>query len=163
MEYGNHHELNTNEELNEDAAMRRLLMRYDQPASIVPPPDLSARILANIPSTPPVVAAATVHRRQRLNRVLSGAIVVVLASLLSLGVWGIFGDSTGPARLLGSLSADLGQIGMFLVLAAKPLVLPALNPGLSLLAPGVLIIIGIAWLWWYLVRSVPIQVLHTGT
>lgn len=140
-----------------DAAMRRLLARYDQPAFRAPPPGLTNRVLMQLPTAPPAAAAAGARRRRRRRTALMGAAVGVAALLLALGLWGVFGDSSGPATLLGGGADGFGRLLLVLTLAAKPLVHSLLAPGLPLLLLFGAGAVALAWLWWRLAQQSPIE------
>jgi hypothetical protein len=156
MERRNDDELTATEEQTADEAIRRLLARYGQPTSVAPPPDLTARVLARLPDKPPAAAALAEQQQQRRGRVLGGMLLCGLLLSLILGSWGVLVNSSGPAELLGGVTSTVGQFVLVLVLAAKPLVHAILSPGVTLLLPGLLLIVAATWLWWQLVQQTPL-------
>jgi hypothetical protein len=126
-----------------EAATRRLLARYGQPSPALPPRDLAARAMVRLQAAQPPRNAR--RRAWGLLPLLAG-----LSLLLGLGLWGVLGDSAGPASLLGGGAGGAGRALLLLTLAAKPLVnlLLAAGPlGLGLLALG---FVG-GLIWWRLV------------
>lgn len=156
MERRNDDELTPTAEQAEDTAMRRQLARYGQPTPIAPPPDLVVRVLARLPEQAPAAAARAERQRRSQRRVLVGILLAGLLACLSLGGWGVFGNSSAPADLLGGVTTMFGQVVLLLVLAAKPLVNFALAPGFTRLALGTLTIIGAGWVWWQIVQHTPL-------
>lgn len=147
---GDHDELSLSDaELAADElATRRLLARWGEPAAAPPPPALNARVLAALAGRPP-------RRAARRARPLLGALALaIVAPLLLLGIWGVLGDSLGPASLAGDPAGGLGRLLLGLTLAAKPLVNLLLGAGAYGLAAFALLLAG-AWLWWRLVRVAP--------
>jgi hypothetical protein len=76
---------------------------------------------------------------------------VALLPLILLGAWGVFLDSSGPARLLGDPAGGVAHAVLFVTLAAKPLLNALLQTG-----PVVLVLVlgaaAAAWLVWRTVR-----------
>lgn len=132
-----------------EAETRRLFGRWGEPRPAPPPPALTARVLDAIEYGP---ARAVAFRH--IWRTTSLTLAMALLPLLALGLWGVFGDSSGPARLLGASAGSLGQLALALTLAAKPLVNLLLGAGPLGLALAIVLPI-IAWLWWRLVRVAP--------
>jgi hypothetical protein len=149
MGYGDNDELNVSDaELAADeAAVRGLLSRWGEPSPAPPPPALAAGVIATIEGR----SARTPARRRR--RTLAPTLtLLLLAPLFALGLWGVLGDSLGPAGLAGGPSAGLGQLLLGLTLAAKPLVNLLLGAGLAGLVAAVALVAAGA-LWWRLVRA----------
>ncbi len=144
------------EESTADKAMRRLLAEYGHPAPLVPPADLTARVLAHLPDQPPSVVAATVHTVRRRWQWMGSLVGLMLVSLLSLGIWGVFGNSSGPSSLVGGIASNAGEFMLVLVLAAKPLMHVLLSSGMLVIVVGMLIITMAAWLWWHMLQRVPL-------
>lgn len=136
--------------------MRRLLARYDHPAAITPPPDLTARVLAYLPDAAPAAVATAERRKRQRRRWLGGVGLSIIICLFMLGIWGVFVDSSGPVQLVGNAATGLGRIMLVLVLAAKPLVHVVLSPGM-LLAVAALVLAATAWGWWQLVQRTPLS------
>ncbi|MCG8349641.1 MAG: hypothetical protein MI924_17900, partial [Chloroflexales bacterium] len=146
-------ELSSVDEGAEDIAIRQLLARQGHPTFVAPPPDLAARVLANLPDTPPIHVVAAARRRSRLRRILIVLTLSVLLLSLGLGFWGVLGDSSGPAELLGGGTASLGRLILMLTLIAKPLVHILLAPGLPLLLLFIALIAIALWTWWRLAQQ----------
>lgn len=146
MGYGDDRELNVSDaELAADeAALRAMLARWGEPAPASPPPALAAGVMAALAGRP---------RGRRRRRALAPALAaLLLAPLLALGLWGVFGNSLGPAGLVGGPEDGLGQLLLGLTLAAKPLVNMLLGAGAAGLAAAAALVAG-AGLWWRLVRA----------
>jgi hypothetical protein len=125
--------------------VQQLLARYDQPHHVTPPPGLAARTSLAVLREQPRSGAV-------LRRVLWPVQLASLALglLVAVGLWGVFGSSTGPASLFGGAESGLGRAFLWLTLAAKPLinVLVAIGPvGLAALVAFILC----AWLWWRII------------
>ena len=126
-----------------EAATRRLLARYGQPSLAGPPRDLAARTIVTVQAARPPQSA----RRQALSLLpLLGG----LALLVGLGLWGVLGDSAGPASLIGGGEGAAGRTLLLLTLAAKPLINALLAAGPLALGLLILGIFG-SWVWWRLV------------
>jgi hypothetical protein len=132
----------------DEAAIRRLLASFGEPAPAEPPLGLPARV------------AVTVRQSSRQSprwprRVFSFVGSAALTVLLALGSWGVLLNSLGPAGLVGGPDHGLGQLLLLLTLAAKPLVNLLLNAGIA----GLLVAIAAlaaCWFWWRLVRATPL-------
>lgn len=132
----------------EDEALRRLLEQRELARFAEPPPGLTAKVLAQLPDLPPAAAARAERLRHIRNRFLAVVVVVAVLLLQGFGAWGVLADSSGPAALFGDVGAGAGRALLMLTLAAKPLVNLLLAPGLPLLALFMLLLAGIAALWW---------------
>jgi len=128
-----------------EAETRRLLARYGEPSVVEPPADLAHRVIGALPSTssPPTMS--------RLPRIYGWLILIGCAALVALGTWGVLLDSSGPAHIVSTLSASLGQLLLLLTLTAKPLINLLLSTGIATLVVVVAILAG-SWLWWQLLR-----------
>lgn len=132
-----------------EAATRRLLAPYGEPAHVEPPPNLAARVVAGLPRGAPRRVA---HPwRTGLWAAAAGALVL----LLSLGAWGVLINSLGPSGVAGGPADGLGQLVLILTLAAKPLVNLLADAGAAA-ALAVATAAASAWLWWRIVRSTPL-------
>lgn len=146
-------ELTAAAEAAEDMMLRQLLHRQGQPTFVAPPPELAMRVLNRLPTLPPSAVAAMARRKRRRLIAGAGVALVGFLLLLSLGFWGVLGDSSGPALLLGDVTSGIGRVLLVLTLAAKPLVNTLLAPGLPLLLVFV-VLLGVAtWGWWRLVQQ----------
>jgi hypothetical protein len=150
-------ELNAADESAEDIAIRQLLARQGHPTFVAPPPDLAARVLAHLPDAPPMHVVAAARRRSRMRRISIILALSVLLVSLSLGFWGVLGDSNGPAQLLGGGTASLGRLVLMLTLIAKPLVHILLAPGLPLVLLFIALIAIALWAWWRLAQQFAIS------
>lgn len=128
----------------DEAAVHAMLARWGEPSPATPPPALAAGVMAALAGRPRA-------RRRRTARAPALALLL-LAPLVALGLWGVLGDSLGPAHLAGGPDAGLGQLLLGLTLAAKPLVNLLLGAGAAGLAATVALMAG-AGLWWRLVRA----------
>ncbi|MBX0328556.1 hypothetical protein K2Z83_12800 [Oscillochloris sp. ZM17-4] len=128
-----------------EAETRRLLARYGEPSVADPPADLARRVIDGLSDLPPA------HPTSRLRQIYGGVIGVCMIALLSLGVWGVLLDSSGPAHLFGDMGGGLSQLLLLLTLAAKPLINLLLTAGAATMAV-IVAIIGGSWLWWQLLR-----------
>lgn len=133
----------------DEIATRRLLAPFGEPMPAEPPPGLTTRVLAALPAATFVPATAPRPRRM----LVWGGLALTL--LLTIGVWGVLGNSLGPASAAGGPAAGIGQLVLVLTLAAKPLVNLFANLGLLAALLG-LAGFGSAWLWWRLVRLTPL-------
>jgi hypothetical protein len=129
----------------DEAAVRRALARWGEPAPAPPPPALVARVQAAL-----VEGRAVRDRPRRSARSWAWAAVALLPLIL-LGAWGVFLDSSGPARLLGDPAGGVAHAVLFVTLAAKPLLNALFQTG-----PVVLVLVlgaaAAAWLVWRTVR-----------
>jgi hypothetical protein len=125
-----------------EAETRRLLARYGQPHAVEPPAALAGRVMKALAEPP--------RPARRLRRLYMAAIMSCLCVALALGAWGVLLDSSGPARLFGSLGG-LSELLLILTLAAKPLINLLLGAGAATLAFIAAIVVG-SWLWWQLLR-----------
>jgi hypothetical protein len=133
----------------DEQATRQLLARYDQPFSVAPPPGLAAR--TSLVLAREMNAGATPRPRSPWFWQLAA---FGLGLLVMLGLWGVFGQSSGPANLLGGTESGGGRALLWLTLAAKPLINAVLSLGsVGLLASIVLLVC--AWLWWRLINLQP--------
>lgn len=146
-----------------DARLRALLASCDEPAPVAPPPALAQAVQQRLPAVPPVVAARR-HRQRRVLRQSGFVVVAVLLLLLcGLGAWGILGDSTAPAQLLGGVQMVPGFVLLTLVLLAKPIVHTLLGGGWVVLLGSVLAVGVLGWLWrWVWQRTPPMQLAGAG-
>lgn len=136
---------------DDEAAVRRALARWGEPAQAPPPPALAARV-----QTALIEGRVVRDRPRRARRSWSWAFAAVLLPLVMLGVWGVFVDSAGPAGLLGDPAAGPAQWVLVLTLAAKPLLNALLLTGPLVLALG----LGAAaagWFWWRTVRGSAVE------
>jgi hypothetical protein len=69
-----------------------------------------------------------------------------------IGLWGMLGDSAGPARLFTMVSASLGETIFVLTLAAKPILNLLAIPGPATLLVALTLLVAGAWGWWQLAR-----------
>jgi hypothetical protein len=136
------------EQQRADQAFREMLASYAQPAPLVPPSDVDARVRATLPTMPPAVAAAAARRRARWRLARRALLLVFVLLLLATGAWGVLVDST--------LLAGLGQAALVLVLAAKPLINVLLTLALPLLLSGALTLALLVGLWRLLAHQVPL-------
>ncbi|NJM06273.1 hypothetical protein HC891_08870 [Candidatus Gracilibacteria bacterium] len=144
-------------ELNDDEAMRALLAAYEEPVVVPPPSQLSRRVIAALPKASPATLRAE-RRRRALGGRLAIATPLTLVLLLNMiGLWGLLGDSTGPARLFASLNTSFGEAIFVLTLAAKPILNLLTVPGPATLLVALTLLAAGAWGWWQLVR---VELLH---
>lgn len=127
-----------------EAETRRLLARYGEPSVVDPPADLADRVISALSSPAPQPVS-------RLRRVYGGLIALCLIALVAFGSWGVLFDSSGPARLFGDMGGGMGQLLLFLILAAKPLINILLTAGAATLAV-LAAILGGSWLWLQILR-----------
>jgi hypothetical protein len=125
--------------------VQQLLARYDQPHHVSPPPGLAARAsLAVLRERP--------RSRAAFRRTIWPLQVVgfALGLLVAMGLWGVFGSSTGPASLFGGVESSLGRAFLWLTLAAKPLINVLVAIG-SIGLAGCVAFMLCAWLWWRII------------
>ena len=91
------------------------------PQSAIPPPNLLASIMAQLPATPALAAAAEQRTRIR-HRVLWGGVAAFLSLLLVLGAYGVLVDSSGPAQVFGGIESAFGRGVLALTLVGKPMI-----------------------------------------
>ncbi|HMQ30744.1 MAG TPA: hypothetical protein PKD53_08435 [Chloroflexaceae bacterium] len=99
-----------------EAATRRLLAAYGEPAPAEPPPGLAARVVASLPATPP--AQGVSRPRWAPARPLV-AWAAAAALLIVLGAVGALASLPGLVRVAGGPQSALGRISN--ALAATPL------------------------------------------
>jgi hypothetical protein len=102
------------------------------PPSAIPPPRLVANIMAQLPPTPAVAAAAERRGRSRA-RLIWGGFAAIMALFVLLGAYGVVVDSSAPAQFFGGLESTLGRGILALTLAGKPMVAALGSLGLPLL------------------------------
>jgi len=141
-------ELTPAQDAQADQLLRDLLAPYGEPRATPPPQYLARRIVAALPQRPAAVGLP------RLPIAGSGALLagVLALALFGLGLWGVLGNSAGPAGLLGGATSGLGRALLVLTLAAKPPVGSLAALGLSTLAGGGLLVALAGWAWWSLVQ-----------
>jgi hypothetical protein len=139
----------------DDAALRRLLARLDQPAAVPPPPDLVTRTLRLLPSGSPAIAARNAARRTAIRLVSLVALAGALALVGLLGIWSAVGGGPSLALLFGDGASGLSRILLTLELLAKPLLRTVAASGFGLLA-GLVALAGAGWLWWRLLQRTPV-------
>ncbi len=91
------------------------------PQSAIPPPNLVATIMALLPATPALAAAAEQRTRIR-QRVMWGGVTAFLCLLLLLGAYGVLVDSSGPAQVFGGVESAFGRGVLALTLVGKPMI-----------------------------------------
>ena len=139
--------LDTFDPADDEAAVRQALARWGEPAQAPPPPALVARVQTAL------MEGRVVHDRpRRARRSWVWAFGALLTPLVLLGIWGVFLDSAGPARLFGDPAAGPAQWVLLLTLAAKPLLNALLLTGPVVLALA-LGAAAAAWLWWRTVHN----------
>ena len=141
-------ELTPEQDAQAEQLLRDLLARYGEPHQTPPPHNLARRIVSALPQQ---AAVPTQRRAPRagVGAALVGAFVV---ALLALGVWGVLGNSGGPASLLGGAASGLGRALLVLTLAAKPLVGSFVALGMGTLVGGAVLIAIVCWAWMLLVQ-----------
>ncbi|MBC8078303.1 MAG: hypothetical protein H7Y32_19645 [Chloroflexales bacterium] len=141
-------ELTPAQDAQADQLLRDLMALYGEPRPAPPPQYLAQRIVAALPQQPATLA------RRRLPIAGTGASLagVLALALFALGLWGVLGNSAGPAGLLGGAASGLGRALLVLTLAAKPLVGSLAAIGLPTLAGGALLVAVASWAWWSLVQ-----------
>jgi hypothetical protein len=130
-----------------EAATRRLLEPFGEPALLEPPAGLAARVTARLPGAP--------RRARPWRGAVAWAASLAAALLLSIGAWGVLVNSLGPSRAAGGPEDGLGQLVLTLTLAAKPMVNLLADPGLAA-AAALLTAATAAWFWWRIVRNTPL-------
>lgn len=125
-----------------EAATRRLLTAYGEPAALEPPPGLAARVVAALPASP-----AAGRGRRPWWAELRPALAYAAVLLLALVGMGALAASTGLGRVAVAPESALGRIS--LALAGSPLGDLLAGGGAAL---GVLALAAGAWLWWRLAR-----------
>jgi hypothetical protein len=141
-------ELSPEQEAHSDQLLRDLLASYGEPQQVVPPPGLARRVVTALPAQPAVLA----RRRGSIRRFAALFVEVLALALVALGLWGVLGDSAGPAGLFGGAASGAGGALLVLTLAAKPLVGSLFALGLPTLVGGALFGAAAGWAWWVLVR-----------
>ncbi|HYF66275.1 MAG TPA: hypothetical protein VD886_25825 [Herpetosiphonaceae bacterium] len=102
------------------------------PQSAIPPPRFVANIMAQLPPTPAIAAAAE-RRRVNRSRLIWGVFAAAMALVVLLGAYGVMVDSSAPAQIFGGLESSLGRGVLALTLAGKPMVAALGALGLPLL------------------------------
>jgi len=134
----------------------RLLERSGQPAAMMPPPDLVTRTLRRLPHEMPAVAAQTAAHRARRRLALRAVLASVLALIGLLGIWSVLGGGPSLALLVGNGVSGLSRALLTVELLSKPLLRTAgAGGGLWMLAE-LLVLAGVGWLWWQLLRRTPV-------
>lgn len=128
------------------------------PASAIPPPTLTARIMAQLPATPAI--AAQIERRTAVRRwIWRGLALTLLAVMVGFGLVGMLVDSNVPATVFGGTASTTGRAAMALTLAGKPMIAVLTSVAVPLVALIGLICWGALWAWRRLARPIPALVL----
>jgi hypothetical protein len=145
-------ELTPDQEAQSEQLLRELLSAYGEPQHAPAPPGLARRVVATLPSQP----AAPARRSGTMGRAGAALAGALALALIAVGLWGVLGDSAGPASLFGGAASTLGGALLVLTLAAKPLVGSLVALGSPTLAVGALLVAVVGWAWVALVqRPVP--------
>lgn len=127
------------------------------PPSAIPPPNLVARIMAQVPATP-AIAAASERRSRMRQRTLWGSIAVLCVSLLVFGAYGVLVDSSLPAQVFGGVESTFGRAVLALTLVGKPMIAAFGTLGGSVFL-GAAILTGLSIVGWRRLATPPAAIL----
>lgn len=127
------------------------------PPSAIPPPNLTAKIMARIPATP-AIAAASERRSELRHRTFWGGIAAFVVSLLLFGAYGVLVDSSWPAQVFGGVESTAGRAVLALTLVGKPMIAAFGTLGGPLLL-GVVVLSGLSIVGWRRLATPPAAIL----
>ncbi|MBA3471397.1 MAG: hypothetical protein H0T53_17305 [Herpetosiphonaceae bacterium] len=127
------------------------------PPSAIPPPNLTAKIMAQLPASP-AIAAASERRVTMRRRTAWGGIAVLLVSLLVFGAYGVLVDSSWPAHVFGGVESTVGRAVLALTLVGKPMIAAFGTLGGPLLL-GIVLVSGLSVIGWRRLATPPAAIL----
>jgi hypothetical protein len=127
------------------------------PPSAIPPPNLVAKIMAQLPASPAIAAAA--ERRSTLRRrTVWGGIAALCLSLLVFGAYGVLVDSSLPAQAFGGVGSAVGRAVLALTLVGKPMIAAFGTLGFPMLL-GIALMTGLSVVGWRRLATPPAAIL----